>query len=553
VLEKFSLIFVLVFLFSLLFFLAKQPILISYILTGFFSTKIFSLDKETLNLLSLFSEIGIIFLLFLVGLNLKIDSFKDFFRISLILGLLQEIITTLISFFILKLLGFENQIALILSLAFSFSSTAIVMKIFTEKKILSTLYGKITVGFMIVQDIIAVASFIFLPFILKINQYNFSFLDKSFLNIIFGSLFLFLISFLILRFLNRIENFLEKSLELLFIFAIAFVFAVILILSKFNFPIELSAFLAGLLLSRANFANEVVSRLSSLRDFFLVLFFVYIGSFFKIAYFKEIIFESILISLFILIFNPLIVILILKLFSLPKRVSFIISLSAGQISEFSFILLNLLVKKNFFTNEFLKDKILSLVSLVGFITIFISSYLISFQEKIYQKIKKILFFLKEKEIKEEEGFDIILFGCDRLGGVIKDKLKNLNFKFLVIDYNPNIIDLLKKENVKSLYGDAKDIDFLDSLNFENSKVIISTIPDFETNFLILKFVKNKNNKLKFISVAYNLREMKELEKFGADFTFFPHLLGGKYIADILEKNKDNLDDLKFNNLNNSLI
>ena len=536
--EKISLIFILVFILSFLFFLIKQPLLISYILSGFFSTKIFNLDSETFKILNLFSEIAIVLLLFLVGLSLKLDSFKDVFKISLILGILQEVITTILGFFVLKFLGFEDKLAFILSLAFSFSSTAIVMKIFSEKRILSTLYGKITTGFMIVQDIIAALSFILLPLLININ------FETNLYLIFYGILLLIILFLIVPKIIVKIEKLLEKSLEILFIFGITFAFGISFLFLKFNFPIELGAFFAGLLISRANFATEIISKLSGLRDFFLILFFVYIGSFFNLVYFKDILLSSIITSLFVLIFNPIIVLLILKLFSLPKRVSFITALTAGQISEFSFILINLLVKQNFFQDQILKDKILSFVSLVGFITIFISSYFIYFHEKIYSKVKKFLFF-KEKEIEIKKDYDIFLFGCDRIGCIIKDKLKELNLNFLVIDYNPNIIEKLKKENIDSVYGDGKDIDFLYLLNFKNAKLVISTIPDFEANSLILKYCKNQNEKIKFISVAYNLKEIEKLKSLGADFIFWPHLLGGKYIAEILEKNKNNLENLKF--------
>jgi len=386
---------------------------------------------------------------------------------SFILGIFQEIITTFIGFLFLKILGFSNDLSLILALAFSFSSTILTVKIFSDKKVFDTLYGKIAIGFMIVQDLIAVILILVLPLFFS-NDKVFG-LEKFFI----GLLTLGLISFLVLKFIRKVERFLEKSIEILFLFSLFFVLFLSTLFLNFNIPIEVSAFISGVLLSGTYFAKEISSRISPLRDFFLILFFVYIGSLFKFSSF-DFVLKGLVISLFILIFNPLIIWFILLFLKVPPRVNFIVSLTGGQISEFSFILANLVKKYNL-----LDEKILSLISFVGFTTIFISSYFIYYSDKLYEKIRlKFTFYGKEK-IQDErvEGIEVILFGCDRTGYLVKESLKELNKKFLVIDYNVSIIEKLQAENIKAIYGDAGDIDLLLDILKPSVKDIVSTIPD----------------------------------------------------------------------------
>jgi len=523
-LQKLALVFTFTFLVTFLFSLLNQPVISSYILSGFLISHLVNIDPIFEELINFSTELGLILLLFLVGLNLNLDSLKEVSKKSFILGIFQEIITTFIGFLFLKILGFSNALSLILALAFSFSSTILTVKIFSDKKVFDTLYGKIAIGFMIVQDLIAVILILVLPLFFS-NDKVFG-LEKFFI----GLLTLGLISFLVLKFIRKVERFLEKSIEILFLFSLFFVLFLSTLFLNFNIPIEVSAFISGVLLSGTYFAKEISSRLSPLRDFFLILFFVYIGSLFKFSSF-DFVLKGLVISLFILIFNPLIIWFILLFLKVPPRVNFIVSLTGGQISEFSFILANLVKKYNL-----LDEKILSLISFVGFTTIFISSYFIYYSDKLYEKIRlKFTFYGKEK-IQDErvEGIEVILFGCDRTGYLVKESLKELNKKFLVIDYNVSIIEKLQAENIKAIYGDAGDIDLLLDILKPSVKAIISTIPDANINELIFRIAKSKNKEVITIVAAKDKNDFEKMQRLGVDYVFWPHLLGGKFISDLIK-------------------
>jgi hypothetical protein len=225
-----------------------------------------------------------------------------------------------------------------------------------------------------------------------------------------------------------------------------------------------------------------------------------------------------------------------------SKTSFLLGLTSAQISEFSFILINQGVKLGHLSQD-----ILSLTGIVGLITIFFSTYLFVYAEKVYNLFSPVLKIFERKKLKEEKEeiktYDYFLFGCDRVGySFLKFFEKD---KLLIIDYNPETIKKLKNEGFNVLYGDAEEIEFLETLNFSNAKIVISTIPDFETNLIILKEVKEYGPV--FIAVSHKIEDALELYKNGADFVILPHFLGGEYAVHLIKEygeNKEKYLELK---------
>jgi len=519
-----GLIFFVLFLISSFFYLINQPLLISYIISGALVSNFFNLSKENISFLNSFADLGIIFLFFVVGLQLDLNLLKEISKKAIWLGLSQEFLTILAGLILVILLGYPFKQALLISIALSFSSTAIVFKILSDKKELETLYGRLIVGFMIVQDIFAVLIF-FLLDLMESNFFKFNEIIISFL-----SLFLFFsLLFLMNKLIKKFEEKIESNLEYLFVFSLSYLMGVIGLGNLLNIGNEISSLSAGLSLANLVFSKEIVSRFKPLRDFFILLFFVKLGLNFPIFQIDLNFFYHLLIlSFFVIFFNPLIVMIIMRLFKFPLKVNFIVSLSSGQISEFSFVMADITKEKNLFN-----ENLVHLISGIGFITIFASSYLLYFHETIFNKIKKFIYFfeVKEREEKEEKfSYPIFLFGADRIGSIILKNLKDYKDKILIIDYNPEIVKKLKNENYNVIYGDASEVDFLEELNLKETKIAISTIPDLNINLLILEFLKSKNKEIIFISVATREKEKLELENKGSDFVFIPYHLGGEVIS-----------------------
>jgi len=245
----------------------------------------------------------------------------------------------------------------------------------------------------------------------------------------------------------------------------------------------------------------------------------------------------VLLSGFILIGNPLIMMTLMGLLGYTKRNSFLAGLTVAQISEFSLILIALGVRMGHLTN-----KILSVVTAVGLITIAGSTYMILYSNRIYPHLSKFLNLFEKKGHKVDEHkyhenneYDIILFGYNRIGYDLLKSFKKIKKKFLVVDYNPDTILKIAKQGFECRYGDASDCELLDELNLSKAKMVYSTIPDFEINLLLIDKVKQCNKNAIIIVVSHQINEAIELYKRGATYVVMPHFLGGKYASTQIEK------------------
>ncbi|MER3581476.1 MAG: hypothetical protein C4347_01335, partial [Patescibacteria group bacterium] len=249
ILNSLVLVFILVFFFSFLFVIINQPLLIAYILSGVFVSHLLPLNEIGYRTLESFSEIGLALLLFLVGIELNLRLLKEISKKAVLIGVLQEVLTIILGFFFLILLGFQIKESIILAAALSFSSTAIVLKIFSDKKELETYHGRLIIGFMIVQDLIALISFIFFPLIFK-ESFNLNELRSLLVSV----LILLPILYLIHQFIKKLEKLISSSLEFLFIFALFYFFSFLYLTKLLNFSLETGALISGLLLANYSFS-----------------------------------------------------------------------------------------------------------------------------------------------------------------------------------------------------------------------------------------------------------------------------------------------------------
>ncbi|PIN76617.1 sodium:proton exchanger, partial [Candidatus Woesearchaeota archaeon CG10_big_fil_rev_8_21_14_0_10_47_5] len=393
--------------------LLKQPLIIGYILTGVILSPYFLNIIRSTDAISVFAQIGIALLLFIVGLNLNPRIIKDVGKVSLITGVGQVIFTSVIGFFLGRLLGFSTIASIYIAIALAFSSTVIITKLLSDKGDMETLYGRISIGFLIVQDLVAI---LVLMVIASIPT------GLSFSTLVFGiilkGLGLLLLLFLVGAYiLPPICKAVAKSQEFLLLFSIGWCLALASLFYYMNFSIEIGALLAGITLSVSAYRYEICSKMKPLRDFFIILFFILLGSQMAFANISQYIIPILVFSAFILIGNPLIVMALMGLLGYSKRNSFLAGLTVAQISEFSLILIILGVKVGHLTNE-----VLSIVTVIGLITIAGSTYLILYADKIYPLLSRYLGVFERKGKKVDEhryhsdgDYDLILFGYNRIG------------------------------------------------------------------------------------------------------------------------------------------
>jgi Kef-type K+ transport system membrane component KefB/voltage-gated potassium channel Kch len=526
--------------------LLKQPLIIGYILTGILASPYFLDVVHSEDAITTFAQMGVALLLFMVGLNLNPSVIKDVGKVSLITGIGQVVFTSVVGFLISYFLGFSIIASIYIAIALTFSSTIIIMKLLSDKGDLDTLYGRISVGFLIVQDLVAV---IILMAVTSLSASS-NFLGESYETFVSGLLLSILLISVGLLILPRLTSYIAKSQEFLLLFSIGWALAVASLFNFFNFSIEVGALLAGVVMSISPYRYEIMSKMKPLRDFFVILFFVLLGSQMVFENLSQYIFPIILFSIFILIGNPLIVIFLMGMMGYTKRTGFLAGLTVAQISEFSLILVALGVSKGHLSQE-----ILSMVTVIGLITMAGSTYFIMYSNKVYPFISRFLSVFEKKGSKVDESkysgankHEIILFGYNRVGFSLLESFKRLKKKFLVVDYNPDTIAILKRRKVDYIYGDASDAELLNDLCLSKAKMVISTVPELETNLLLIHYIKNINSKCILVLLAHQIEDALKLYKAGASYVIMPHFLGGDHASALLERYGFDIDKFLKNKL-----
>lgn len=514
--------------------LLRQPLIVGYILAGILSGPYFLNVISNGESLELLSKMGVVFLLFIVGLYLNPKAIKEVGRVSLVTGVGQVVFTSAVGFFIAANLGIENVAAMYVAIALTFSSTIIILKLLADKNDLQKLYAKIAVGFLLVQDIIA--SLILVGVTVFAGETG-SGVGWTMTTVLFKGLSLLMIIYLVSHYVVRnIMDFLAYSQELLFVFALTWGIGMATVFYKFGFSMEIGALVAGVGLSQTKYVAEISARLRPLRDFFIVIFFVLLGSQMILSNLGAILLPAIALSLFVLIGNPVIVIILMNVLGYQQKTGFLAGLTVAQISEFSLILAALGVRVGHLNQE-----TLSLITLVGLITISVSTYMILYSDKCFALVAKWLKYLelikanKDDAGVVEENYDHVIFGYDRVGDDFVKSLKNIGGEILVVDFNPDSIKRLDENKLAYSFGDASDVEFLEELPLRKPKIAISTIPDIETNKLIIRQMRGKNSQVKIITIANTKTEAGELYDEGAAYVILPHQLGAKQAVKIIKK------------------
>ncbi len=508
----------------------KQPLIVGHIITGFlvgsFALHIFK-NTETLEF---FSELGISFLLFSVGLTLNPKILREYGWASFVAGSGQVFLTGAAGFVICLLLGFNWITALYVGVALAFSSTVIVLKIISDKGDLDKLYVKLSIGSLLLQDLLAIVLLFAIPFVTG-SQGNGSDLVRM---IMFGALAglgVFLFSHFVIR---RLHRYLTQSQELLFLFGIAWGMGVSAIFAALGFSLEGGALIAGIALSTLPSRHEIGARLAPLKDFFIVAFFILLGTRMVISDFEIILGPAIILSVFVLIGNPLLQLIVMGALGYRRKTSFQTGMMAAQISEFSLILVALGVSLGQ-----VAPVVLSIVTLVGIITIFISSYLILYSDVLYVYAAPYLRIFERKDAHEanlrSSDYPVILIGSGRVGFDFIALFKKEKQRFLVIDHDPDAISDLEKENIPHRYGDVGDPDFLEEIKIAQAKLVVSTAPDLETNLIVLSCARRLGKGPAFIAVAHRTSNALALYEAGADYVILPHFLGSAHAAALVRR------------------
>lgn len=516
--------------------LLRQPPLVGYILAGFLLS-VFGLltGPDSRTLYESMSVLGITFLLFLVGLELNLQELKVLGRVITIAGVSQIILTLTLAFLLSMVLGFTRIESTYIGLSLTFCSTIIIVKLLSEKRDLASLYGKIAVGVLLIQDLAAIVILVFLSGFkagtVPSPETLLLVLGKAIA--VFSAVWL-LAKFVLTRIFDKVAS---SGGELLFVFSIAWVLLVSALVSipAVGFSPAMGGFLAGLALANSTGHLQIASRVKPLRDFFITIFFLLLGTKLVMGLTPQIIFPAIILSLFVVFINTLIVLVLMALLGHKKRTSFLVAVSFSQISEFSLILVSLGQNLGHIGNS-----IVGLVTLVAVITMAISTYLILNGYALYQKMASALSFFERKKVREKAlelnvEFDnhIVLLGCDRTGRELLPTLKKMEEDVVIVDFNPTVVSHLVADGFTAYYGDIADHDTLVALGLERAKMIISTTGSTEDNLIFLELIAGIHNKPITIITAGSPRDALKLYEAGASYVVVPQTVGGEHLSNLI--------------------
>jgi Kef-type K+ transport system membrane component KefB/Trk K+ transport system NAD-binding subunit len=513
----------------------KQPLLIGYILAGIIAGPILGLVKNT-DTLDGFSKIGIALLLFIVGLGLNPRVIKELGKVAFITGLIQVGFSVLLGTAIMLVLGKSIAVALVVGVALSFSSTIVGLKLLTDKKEQTRLYGRLAIGVLLAQDILATIALL----VLSMQKDGFGFISSTSL-LLKGALIVGILFFISTRVLPKITYFISSNTEYLFLMTIAWGLGIGYLFEFTGFSLEIGALIAGVSLASMPYAQEASARLRPVRDFFVVIFFIVMGANLQLGDVLSQLPLALVFSAIILVRNPLSIMLPLGVFGHTKRNSFKVGVLLAQVSEFSLIFIILAQQTGL-----VDGKVVSLITLIALITIAASCYGILYDDELFEKLQKSFrFFESSRQDKTEKKvtYDIVQFGYNKGGSELIKMFKKMPRKSLVVvDYDPEVIDHLHNKKVHFIYGDATDIELLDELNLAKSKLIVSTITHFPTNRLLIEYVEKMNPSAVIITRADSAADAAELYGLGASYVMVPHFVGTEKLGTFIARHGLNRSD-----------
>lgn len=465
----------------------RQPLIIAFIIVGVIFGPVGLNWSEGEGPLDLLATTGIAVLLFLVGLKLDLGIVRHLGPVALATGLGQVVFTSVIGAAISLGLGFSAVESVYIAIALTFSSTIIIVKLLSDKREIDSLHGRIAVGFLIVQDLVVIVVMIVLSAFNArgegaggaVGGEGAGALAVALGLLMRGAIFLGLIGLAWWFVIPRLVRSLSTSREALTLFAIAWAVALAAAGDAMGFSKEVGAFLAGLTLASTQQRDAIAGRLTSLRDFLLLFFFVKLGADLELDGLGAQVLPAVVLSLFVLIGNPLIVMVIMGAMGYRKRTGFLAGLTVAQISEFSLIFTALGVSLGHIGGDSL-----GLVTLVGILTIGASTYMILYSGPLYERLAPALGvfefrtpFRESDAVAQPLGTTVAVVGLGRFGRAIVRALRARGVEPIALDFDPAEVKRARSHGVAALYADAEDPEFVDQLPLATLRWIICTPAD----------------------------------------------------------------------------
>lgn len=515
----------------------KLPPLVGFVLAGVLTGPLLLNEIPDHETLASLRQLGLALLLFLVGLELDWKTARRQLKSAAGVTVAQAAGTLVLGTGLGLLLGMNLLASFLLGVAFSFSSSVIVVKLLGEDRELRTVHGRLSVGNLLAQDVLAMLALVVITGIASAQGATIPG-QLAYLAVKVAAL-LALTWVLSTHILPAALKYVARHGELLFLSSVAWCFIYTFTVHWFAVPVEMGALLAGVSLASTPYAHDIMNRIRSIRDFFVIIFFAALGAEVGMPHLSDLglILGAVMVVVFV---RPVLTFALYLRQGYRSRSAFLAGVTQSQLSEFSLILVGIAATQGFFPKE--SAHALTFVTLVSIV---LSAYLFRGRMRLLRAGKHLFKHLELREAHaaelETDEIDLrghtILVGYHRMGFHILKTLQGIR-DVVVVDMNPESIRKLREQGVPAVYGDVDDEELYDLIGADQASVVVSTIPHpGETRFLIEQ-VLARNPKCRVIVTANELEDALEHYHAGASYVVMPHLLSGEYVANVLHESND---------------
>ncbi|MBR0058326.1 MAG: cation:proton antiporter [Methanobrevibacter sp.] len=522
----------------------KLPTMIGLFITGIVLGHV--INNTTI--ISTLSELGVIFLLFIIGLEFSVEKFSAIKRYALIGGILQVSITTVLTTLLGLALGFNLPSSIFLGFLVSFSSTAIVMKIMQQKHLTHSIQGRVTLGILIFQDIAVIVVILITPLLggSKIEFHTIPTLIATFIGL---AILIFVGAkwFIPLALRDAAKT---KNRDLFLLLTLFICMGTTFATSLIGIGPELGAFIAGLLISNTEYSHQTLGYIQPFEDVFMSLFFISIGLMVNLHLFLYNIWIILILTAIILIINFSATLITGMVLKLPSKVSITIAILLSQIGEFSFVLASEGMKYGLMTQRFF-----SVFLGVSILTMSLTPFLQKMTPKIVKQFGKINYFQVDDELKTlpEEFEDtqpikdhVILVGLGRVGKQMTKACHQFNVPILAVDMNPIVVEKQQALGVPIIYGNASNESVLKELQVTRAQCIVISASTYEGTLKTIDTARRLNPDIHIIVRTKYLKNIEEVIDAGADEVipkeFETSILMFTRIMDYYQKDMDEIAD-----------
>jgi Kef-type K+ transport system membrane component KefB/Trk K+ transport system NAD-binding subunit len=526
----------------------RQPLILGYIAGGVVLGRHLGLgivsDEASIEVIS---EIGLIFLLFIIGLEIDVPRVLQAGRTILVLGILQFPLCAGLTWYALSgpVAPFGGRLdGLYIAVALSLSSTLIVVKLIYDKLEIATLAGRLTLGVLIFQDLWAIAFMAVQPNLDRLGA------GPLLGSLGAGALLVATAALLSRSVLPTLFRAIATSYELVLITSIAWCFLVAGVAGWIGLSFEMGALLAGLVLAALPYGMEVVARLSGVRDFFVTLFFVTLGLKMP-APSRGTLWLAGVAALLIILTRFAVIFPLSALLRLDVRTATVVSINLAQVSEFSLVILGVGAAYGHVSAE-----VSAVVLYTLLVTAVLSTYSILHNHAVASALGRAVARTGLPQLMGRRRRpppaptarrqDIFLLGCSREGLAFLERLgrarSGMKGRILAIDFNPETLERLQADGVECVYGDVSHPETLRMAGIEHASVVVSSVPDSylrgTTNLMLFRVVRSLAPKARIIVTGDTLAEASALYAEGAHYVLIPPALAAEHLYDLLAEVSD---------------